>query len=271
MDKEFLKKAITEQLNAINEQYEIIRGYDKKIPQIELDIILSNMREMYQYLYALDKQNQAAISEVKASVPKPEAPEKIKEKVAEEDALSLTKRKPQEPEEKKPEVEKLAGKKPVPPPAVKHETKPEPSPEIKPQKQEVPPPQPAPEKAPVPAIKANGSPRITQSDLAEGSSKTIADKLTKEDEVRIADKVGQKVESLKRAIGINEKFLFINEMFNGKLTEYNNAIKQLDEMPDADSCMNEFNRYAADYNWEKDSPTYHRLKEFIQKKHDAQE
>jgi hypothetical protein len=257
MDKEFLKKAISQQLNAINEQFDIIKNHDKKIPQIELDILLANLREMYEYLYALDKINRPGVISVE-----------LKDRPTRDEVSPTVEKVEEEP--KKEEQPRVQAPEPVkddqPEPARVEEPVEEKSikePEQRPKTKSKPVQPPRVETTEKPAPAAQKETAGTNGD----STKTLADKLTRGDEVRIADKMGQQIDSLKRSIGINEKFLFINELFNGKLTEYNKAIKQLDEMPDAESCINEFNKLSDAYNWDKESETYLKLVRFIEKKH----
>jgi len=61
MDKEKIITAISQQLEDITEQFEIIREYEGKIPKIELDLLLSNIRNVYESLLVLDKANQPVI------------------------------------------------------------------------------------------------------------------------------------------------------------------------------------------------------------------
>lgn len=63
------------------------------------------------------------------------------------------------------------------------------------------------------------------------AEKTVGDKLGTTDESSVADRM-QKTGfiDLRKAIGINEKFLFINELFNGDMSRYNKAIDELNNL-----------------------------------------
>ncbi|TGE17004.1 hypothetical protein [Hymenobacter elongatus] len=50
----------------------------------------------------------------------------------------------------------------------------------------------------------------------------------------LAEKSAPKVESLREAISINQRFSFINELFNGENMEYHTAIQHLDTLPNAE-------------------------------------
>ena len=52
----------------------------------------------------------------------------------------------------------------------------------------------------------------------------------------LAERAAPKVVSLREAISINQRFSFINELFNGENMEYHAAIQHLDTLPDADAA-----------------------------------
>lgn len=53
----------------------------------------------------------------------------------------------------------------------------------------------------------------------------------------LAERGAPKVGSLREAISINQRFSFINELFNGENMEYHAAIQHLDTLPDADAAV----------------------------------
>ena len=55
MNRNILKEEIQWILEAIQEQYAMIRGYEEKIPRIEFDIIMENIRRLYEKLYMLER------------------------------------------------------------------------------------------------------------------------------------------------------------------------------------------------------------------------
>jgi len=74
------------------------------------------------------------------------------------------------------------------------------------------------EKSTIDLFTSSAGPTLSDT-YSEGEQPTIADKINKEG-----------VNELREAIGINEKFLFINELFNGDLGRYNKVIDELDEL-----------------------------------------
>jgi hypothetical protein len=138
---------------------------------------------------------------------------------------------------------------------------------------------PAEEKPPVavsePEIPEQPAPKKTnptQADLFSASSETIADKLSADKHKTVADKLSadklshEKQNNLRTFIGINEKFLLINELFNGDLSRYNSALDELDSMQTlegANTCLFEMQ---VQNQWAEESDAYLKMKELLEKK-----
>ncbi|MGI8892945.1 MAG: hypothetical protein ACR2GN_05735, partial [Bacteroidia bacterium] len=78
-----------------------------------------------------------------------------------------------------------------------------------------------------------------ESDDDDSEMPSINERMNKNktNENSLADRLKQnRVKDLKQAIGINEKFLFINELFEGSLNDYNNAISQLNSLSSKDEA-----------------------------------
>jgi len=87
-------------------------------------------------------------------------------------------------------------------------------------------------------------------------SESVADKLQKQ----------SRVNSLKNAIGINEKFFFINELFEGNLNEYNAAIESLDKLQNLEECLNMLEQLSSEYKWQEQLEAVDQLKQFLERK-----
>lgn len=81
MEKNIIKEEIIELLEVILEQSEIISGYNKQIPQIEVDIVLSNIRELYEKYKTLEKFNNIENNVPTHLVEVKEKPETVKKPV----------------------------------------------------------------------------------------------------------------------------------------------------------------------------------------------
>lgn len=84
---------------------------------------------------------------------------------------------------------------------------------------------------------------------------TVADRLQK-----------NKLESIKSAIGINEKFFFLNELFGGDLQTYNDHIEKLDSqitLVEASAFLVELSEQ---FNWDKESEAVEQINQMLNNK-----
>lgn len=102
------------------------------------------------------------------------------------------------------------------------------------------------------------------SDTAE---ETIADKLGNTDDSSIAKKMQQsQIADLRQAIGINEKFLFINGLFNGDLTRYNKAIDEFNDLTTKEGVNAHFLELKIHNQWSDDNDGAVKLKALLDRK-----
>ncbi|WP_156126236.1 hypothetical protein [Hymenobacter sp. DG25B] len=143
------------------------------------------------------------------------------------------------------------------------------------------PPAPAPEPTPAPTqpepvrppVAAEASaPAATEKPLyeklkTERATPPLAETLRTERTAATLAEKAPKVESLREAISINQRFGFINELFNGENMEYHAAIQKLDAMPDAATAR----RYvqedlAQQYGWVRKEEHVNKLLRLIDRK-----
>ncbi|GGG57975.1 hypothetical protein [Hymenobacter glacieicola] len=98
------------------------------------------------------------------------------------------------------------------------------------------------------------APSLSETLRQERSSATLAEK-------------APRVESLREAISINQRFSFINELFNGENMEYHAAIQHLDTLPDASTAK----RYVTEnlmeqYGWVRKDEHINKLLKLIERK-----
>ncbi len=107
----------------------------------------------------------------------------------------------------------------------------------------------------------------TTADLFSGPT-TIADSFHDEKDNSIAANVHpQPVQDLKMAIGINDKFLFINELFKGDPGIYNEAIESLNRAGEIAAAEVNIESYRSEFGWADNSEAYHRLKKIVKAKY----
>ena len=75
------------------------------------------------------------------------------------------------------------------------------------------------------------------------------------------------VSDLKSAIGINDKFLFANELFKGNMQEYSIAIQQLNTCDTFESAMLYFQSLQQLYNWDPKNESQKRLLELVDRRY----
>jgi hypothetical protein len=266
MSSQIIKEEIVRLLEAIEEQTLIIHAYEKNIPQIELDLIMENIRKLYSRFHELNKINSG--DEPRIVIPsksevKEEAKTEAKAEVKNVEAVIS------EPA--------IAEEIPVPAKQAEEEMPAAPQPE---QKSEIgseitestpePPIPPAVEVAvaATPIAEKEQKRKSEPTDLF-GTAPTVADKY-KENKKYINDSMAgaqkdqslgarlqkNKVTDLKAAIGINEKFLFINELFKGDMQKYLDAINLLNTQPGRVEAEAFLEQYVKQYGWKADSDAF---------------
>lgn len=112
------------------------------------------------------------------------------------------------------------------------------------------------------------------------STPTIADKLkttslslndtitgNKEDQ-SVAHKMQLKpISDLKTAIGINEKFQFVNDLFDGRIEKYNEAISRLNSCSSLYEANGVLSRLNYEHNWKEGSEACNKLSNFITRRY----
>lgn len=74
------------------------------------------------------------------------------------------------------------------------------------------------------------------------------------------------IDSLKKHIGINDKFQFINELFNGKMKTYNEAIEILDKMTEMTEAHSYLKTFQDKFSWDVESPVYEQFMVYIMRR-----
>ena len=268
MDIKTIKEEILFINDAINEEIEMVLKHKDRIPRIELDMVMSNLQELYEYFYKLQKLNEKLLT--KPIVPKeiPKKPENsgVKEKVEIkhiEKTLPVEKTLKTETKtiENIQQVEETSAE-------IKTNIKTE-----KPKTEAVETFQP-PEEKPVetktyikPEKPKTPEQKKSTLDLFAENTNTIGDKfLEKKDKSIAASMSHNHITNIKKAIGINEKFLFINELFNGNMQEYNQVLDKFNLFNNVYEAEQFINELKSKYNWEAENDAFIKFMEFIKRK-----
>lgn len=98
------------------------------------------------------------------------------------------------------------------------------------------------------------------------TGETLGDKMMGED-LSLAAKLQQNpVRDLKSVIGINDKFLFVNELFGGSMEKYNKSIENLNDLKTLNGAMIYLNELKIELQWNSSNEAYLKLKELVSRK-----
>lgn len=252
-------KTIKLLLEQLLHQTSVLEQQDQPLRRLDLDVMLKRTHKLYETLCDIpvkherielqeeklsQTKNIVAPAVEKVTPPPPKQEEKIEEKIV----------------EKTPEV------RPVEP---KPERLPEPMPVPKP-----------PQEKPVPETHAeaelkkeiekpkNQKSTTTSLDLfAEDVAPSVADQLQRQSDKSVGAKIGrQPIEEIRTAIGINDKFLFINELFSGSLESYNKMLDELNEFKSFNGATTYLIELKVVNQWDGNSEAWHKLVGLIERK-----
>lgn len=102
----------------------------------------------------------------------------------------------------------------------------------------------------------------------DSDAKTVAEEISENvNEESVADKFQKnKITDLKEAIGINEKFYFINELFDGVMKEYNEAIEAVNKYSSQEEAFDYLNQLKGEHDWKEESEAFGQLRDILERK-----
>ena len=98
------------------------------------------------------------------------------------------------------------------------------------------------------------------------TSETLGEKMMHEDHSLAAKLQQNPVRDLKAVIGINDKFLFVNELFGGSMEKYNKSIENLNDLKTLNGAMIYLNELKIELQWNSSNEAYQKLKELVSRK-----
>ena len=108
---------------------------------------------------------------------------------------------------------------------------------------------------------------LTNSEEVESQevAETLNDQLATETKPTLADvHVNKKIDSIKKSLSINQRFMFINSLFDGDDTTFNEVLDYLDQCDNKDDALNYLQSHSA--NWDMESEEVEEFMELIDKK-----
>ncbi|MCD6180569.1 MAG: hypothetical protein J7K39_11765 [Bacteroidales bacterium] len=250
-------------LNELNEQIETIKENEVRVPQIEIDIIKATIRRLYESVDHLNKQRyfedvetvKESNTEVSDVEPKKETASIVEEVILE---------KPQEKNEKEAVEETPSSNEIVDYEKITDDLLEE-----------------------INALEEDVVNEFEESDLEDKKEAKEVEKsnpsllLQFEDEIfSVNESIAQKntdkslvnklsntrIENLKSAIGINDKFYFINELFSGNSQVYEDVIYALNNFKRFEEAMQYISTIKHKYDWNTESEAYQKLIHFLERK-----
>lgn len=74
------------------------------------------------------------------------------------------------------------------------------------------------------------------------------------------------ISDLREAIGINDKFIFINQLFKGDMERYNRILDELNGFSSLKGAQTYLTELAVQYQWNTEDPAYLKLADMIERK-----
>ena len=101
------------------------------------------------------------------------------------------------------------------------------------------------------------------------TEKSKIEKKIEKKEEKVADKNIQSpaIADITKAIALNDKFLFANELFGGNMQEYNIAIQQLNSAESLESAMDYFSNLQQLYEWDIEKDAVKRLLNMVDRRY----
>jgi len=245
MNTKIIKDELQWLLEAINEQYETIRKYEDKIPQIEFDILMDNLRKFYDDMRILQRaEHHAGQGEKKKNVPVAEI--QVVPEQYQVIPLPSVLQEPVSPPEVTVRFEKpvpATEKTDTPPPPVRETTRKE---------------------GHLPARKVSSQ---GEADLFAAEEPVFSIKLKEAREKTLGPRSSSgRIDDVKSAITINEKFMFINELFEGNLRDYNETIDKLNGFSTLNDASEFLDIMVKKNFWNTGSAAFKKLKELVERR-----
>ena len=101
----------------------------------------------------------------------------------------------------------------------------------------------------------------------EAEPQTLGDKLEQKEDNSLAARLQRKpVTDLMMAIGINDKFLLLNELFAGSMEKYNKSIRALNSFSTLFGARTYMSELQIELQWDCDSEAYKKLSDLVERR-----
>ena len=245
-----IKKESKELVNLIFNQTHKLLDYEQDIPQIEIDIVKEKIRKLYDNLDGLIDTKVQTNSQIIDESIEESLDKQVTDLLNEADSLfeeniqQLNHQiEEQEEQKEKPVIQfHNSEKETIPTNEAKIETKQIPF-----------------EQTEIESLKVNNNIQLEQ----EPTPKQVSQVETPS----IGDQLQNKtIKSLKSAIGINDKFQFINELFDGSMKSYNLFIDELELSSNGTEAIRVFKEISTKSQWDEENLAYIQLLEYVNRR-----
>ena len=266
------KEHSLELASTIKKQVEILTSYEQDIPQIEIDIVKENIRKLYDaisnfhivenpltdsiQIEAIDNEINSLLDEASHMFDEEKEKQIIEQETVLEEQAIEDKIEPEIPDEKT--IAKV------------HEDIIEVEVEVEVEKKiEVEVKKPGPKAKNKNELKVKIESKESKNPIREKKVYVLdvePDDIEEDDILQPSTIIKKPIKSLKQGIGINDKFMFINDLFEGNAKQYNKVIKQIDAL----TSLKEAHYLIADLKdenlWENDDESYRQFRNYIERR-----
>ncbi len=102
--------------------------------------------------------------------------------------------------------------------------------------------------------------------VGRDESEVLGERMITEDNSLAAKLQNRPVGDLKSAIGINDKFLFVNELFSGSMEKYNRSIENLNDIQTYNGALIYLNELKVELQWNSNNVAYKKLADLVKLK-----
>jgi len=107
----------------------------------------------------------------------------------------------------------------------------------------------------------------TIEEFAQGAPSPRPASTTTSEKPTLADRVGQShLSDLKKVFGINERFLYANELFNGDMSAFTQAIEEFNHLESSNDAQRHQDNLSSKYKWDEESETVIAFKSVVSRR-----
>ncbi len=277
------KEQSIELASKIKRQIEVLASYEQDIPQIEIDIIKENIRNLYTVVTDfqvfektitdntqaeyIDDEINSLLDEASQQFEEEKEKQIIEQETVLEEQAIEEKDNPEIPDEKtiakvheEIEEERLKAKEESIKEKVKSVAKVEEKVEIE---------KPGPKASSEADLKVKIEPKETKKTLREKKVYVLdvqPDEIEEDEDFKTSKINIKPIKNLASGIGINDKFMFINDLFEGDAKSYNKYIKKLDLMDNLQEALYLLGDMKDENLWDTNDSVFHQFKIYIERR-----